>query len=290
MVRVVIKLFIAIIILQLTMMCSANTYVAKLLCITRRTYCYSDIIKSFTITKHEKPLVIFMHVCNVNGSAWEKIVLEQMNCIVESRLYDACTSIFYGCSCPDCQEEIPAKVMRHYPKAKLLKFLEKEDSYKHHENDTINRIIVYSKAVRNCNVLYIHSKGVTGFSQNQHYWRHFMMYYLVYKWQMCVDLLRRGFYTIGVNKLFRPYYAGNFWWASAEYLATLNLINGVGKTDRLSAEKKLLSNQVKHKHVNISDELWLSPKMLRWGLYSPLPHKDRTEYWRNDCNPQIYIF
>lgn len=83
-------------------------------------------------------------------------------------------------------------------------------------------------------VLYHHSKGVTQAKdgrddreKTEH--RRSMETACVWNWQQCVKDLERGFQAVGINwvdPITRPvlpgrFYAGNFWWARADYLLTL---------------------------------------------------------------------
>ena len=197
-----------------------------------------------------------------------------MGSIIESGLYDAVQTIFYGCSCPNCETEIYEKIMHKYIKAKVL-----PTSRDTHENHTINQLLEYSKQ-NDCFILYIHSKGVTNVSPNQTYWRDFMMDYVVYLWKVCTDILQRGFHTVGVNKKYiKKYYAGNFWWADANYLKILEYVDHL--QDRMNAERKLLENLEKNNHINLGDEYWFS--FFGCGLYSKLI-MDHSKRIRNHMN------
>jgi len=79
-------------------------------------------------------------------------------------------------------------------------------------------------------VLYLHSKGSThqagdGFNTR---WRKCMMKGVVNNWRTCVADLGAGFEAVGSHWMEPPatpagqfIFAGNFWWARAEFLATL---------------------------------------------------------------------
>ena len=82
-------------------------------------------------------------------------------------------------------------------------------------------------------VLYHHSKGVTKpYEEFHHHHRRTMEAAVVWKWKRCVDDLERGYDAVGINLVdpkTRPvlpgrFFAGNFWWARADYLAQLRPI------------------------------------------------------------------
>jgi hypothetical protein len=96
-------------------------------------------------------------------------------------------------------------------------------------------------------VLYAHTKGCTseentGSSWGRH-WRRSMTRHVVGRWRECVAALASGGYdAVGCHWLTpgeypgavtRPFFAGNFWWATAGYLAGLP---PPGDGDRFGAE------------------------------------------------------
>jgi len=135
-----------------------------------------------------------------------------------------------------------------------------------YENETINGMINVAKNNKTKFYgLYIHTKGTTMVSQSQNSWRNFLMYWLVQKHDICIDILNRGFYTIGVNFLVN-HYSGNFFWFSSDYLKESLLI--VDVNNRYCAEFFLFENKKKNKHICLSPEnRFLSEKDNVIGLY-----------------------
>jgi len=96
---------------------------------------------------------------------------------------------------------------------------------------TIQLIEDWLPTHRGWNVFYFHTKGATyppgdGFTGN---WRYCMMNNLVWNWQRCVHDLDT-YESVGchwMNKLQHgdiidtPYWGGNFWWASSDFLLTV---------------------------------------------------------------------
>ena len=231
-------------------------------------------------TSRQSDIVIFYHVCNV-GAQWKRIVAEQMTALVESGLYGAAAEMYYGCSCARCHAEVPEQMSLNLQDATKAKQLPAAPLYSH-ENMTINAVIEYARDAKNAGktVFYFHTKGVTGRSPNQEYWREFMTAYNVYMWPLCHALIDRGFSTVGVNyqALMRPpHYSGNFWWASTAYLSKLSLITDT--RNRLQAEMKLLSMREPGRHVNLGTELWFSCLGIL-GLYSPFSMGDAHARYR----------
>ena len=81
-----------------------------------------------------------------------------------------------------------------------------------YENLTINAMLNLANN-NDGYYLYIHSKGTTNVSSTQIYWRRFMMKWMVSHYDVCIDILNRGYYTIGTNiqpNYKPPHYSGNF--------------------------------------------------------------------------------
>ncbi len=74
-------------------------------------------------------------------------------------------------------------------------------------------------------MLYLHTKGVSYEEVHPQVedWRNMMMYFLVERHASCIHLLQSGeIDCVGTNYMSLPrhMFSGNFWWASASYLAS----------------------------------------------------------------------
>lgn len=105
---------------------------------------------------------------------------------------------------------------------------------------------------------YFHTKGISyqsvsttdrlflDFNAKIVAWRNMMEYFLMDQWQVAVNVLNAGWDTYGCY-LFPPFrktmYAGNFWWARADYFRSLpRLDDGTRRSNRFMAEEWLLSS------------------------------------------------
>ena len=82
-------------------------------------------------------------------------------------------------------------------------------------------------------VLYAHTKGAHDNSEWNSCWRRSMTRRVVGDWRRCVGILSGGYDTVGCHWLTSedsvppshlvelPFYGGNFWWATADYLRRL---------------------------------------------------------------------
>jgi hypothetical protein len=286
-------IFIVFIVFILMFMTRLNKYITYFLI---DTYFLNSKTKYKNIPKikNTTPIYIFIHLCNY-GDNWKTIISSQITQIIKSGLYTKCEQIFYGCSCDNCEEELKI-FLKNYKK--LIK-LPSQPNYVH-ENMTINHLLKFSKQqTENVHILYLHSKGVTGRSVHQNYWRDYMMNYNVNMWEVCVNLLNNNYNTVGVNYktlVFKdiPHYSGNFWWGRSDYIKKLDYVDESKIKNRLLAELKLLDKKEKNKHINLGSEFWLST----WysGLYSPIDYDHSSDYAEHKyCreNPDeldIYIF
>jgi hypothetical protein len=273
--KVLITIIFILIIIYLLLTSKYNQYIFYHLLSNKPKFKYGKIKNNNFIL--DKPIYIFMHVCN--KGEWENVFNELITHIIDSGLYDVCTTIFIGCSCEVCDVSL-MDIPKKYNKAILL---EKKPNDTH-ENETINELIEFSKS-NDGYILYLHTKGITNKSVNQIYWRHFMTTYNVDLWRVCVDLLQQGYYTVGCNYflLYLHYhYSGNYWWTTTDYLKTLDYINKKNITNRYEAEFKLLKNYKKNKHINLGTEMWISYMPMNIGLYSKNQIDFKDNYRRHN--------
>jgi hypothetical protein len=110
------------------------------------------------------------------------------------------------------------------------------------EIPTINLIRTFCEYNDNCEILYLHTKGVTcPNSKNVSDWKNMMTHFLVNKCTDCFELLKK-YDTVGCNYTEAPHkhYSGNFWWANSNYIKRLSKIPCDSK--RHDAEWWILSN------------------------------------------------
>jgi len=102
-------------------------------------------------------------------------------------------------------------------------------------------------------ILYIHSKGVrhNGIGDHPNEWRRYMGYFLLEKHHVCMHVLEKlGYYTCGVLKQNRIY-AGNFWYSTAQYLASKKTqISSIewNMANRYEAEEFILGKTSKNEY------------------------------------------
>lgn len=180
-----------------------------------------------------RPIAIFYHCLFFHGSPPElreracEIVGEQMRDLKQSGLLDSATVFIAGINGGEESVEfanllLPAKATRvfHGLQSKA-------------ENLTIVEVEKWAPSHPGFNVLYLHAKGCTHGPDDAYGngvsapWRRTMMQYLVGGWRQCVCDLESGFESVGCHFMrgmcdgTQNIWAGNFWWATSDFLRTV---------------------------------------------------------------------
>lgn len=118
------------------------------------------------------------------------------------------------------------------------------------EAETLRLIWDYCQS-NTCNVLYLHSKGVTKPNhKNIQDWKNLMEYFLIENFQPCLDSLQTHD-VCGVNYLpGRPHYSGNYWWATSKHIKKLKQLKPE-VVDRLYCEYWLfdINDKIERKEI-----------------------------------------
>jgi hypothetical protein len=203
-------------------------------------------------------IAIFYHLYQTNH--WKNLFEEQINSLIASGLYSACNFVHVGINGNEKLPFTPYKMTIQYNKNKIL------------EANTLENLWEFANANPNYKILYFHSKGVTyneehNFAKSINYWRKYLEYYVIEKWQDCIKDLD-DYDCVGAewhneSSLFdqqsnnyvqqiNPHYAGNFWWANAAYIKKLD-INYLYSTNNL--------------HERWRSEFWIGTKQPKFKSY-----------------------
>lgn len=171
---------------------------------------------------------IFWHICTVNH--WRTVVEEQLARLKSSGLYQAAESI--RCCVVGSEKFVPED--------KKLQVIYRHDDRRKWEWPTLAAMRDFCLKAPDTKILYFHTKGISLKGRADAItparvirstdWRYLMEYFLIDRFQVCVDLLNRVD-VCGVNFrggggknvwLYRtPHFAGNFWWAKGSFIAGL---------------------------------------------------------------------
>jgi hypothetical protein len=198
---------------------------------------YNGDKELFTGEQSSKVNICFIHSCTL-GNSGSKRLEYLINYLKNSKLYNILDKIYIN--------NIGLNIKLEYldSKFEIFNYSENNNLF---EIPTLNTILKYSKnsiEYENCNILYLHNKGI---SYNEDYeqlndWIDMMLYFLVDKYEVCLDkLLLHN--VVGSNYMDEPYkhFSGNFWWATSKYLKNLSKFDETN-VNKMDAEKWLFSN------------------------------------------------
>lgn len=156
------------------------------------------------------------------------------------------------------------------------------------EKCTINKIWEFSQNNPNCDILYLHTKGIS-YKEDHHFyknindWIDMMLYFLVDKHELCSKILNNNYYTIGCNysnyfennvEITPPHYSGNFWWAKSDYIKLLNKLSD----DTNNSDKAWYKNE---------GEFWLLSRRYNDKYFTI--HNSGIDHYKNSYKPSKYI-
>jgi len=189
-----------------------------------------------------KKIAIFYHVYQYGG--WKNIFAEQINRLQRSGLLDAADYVHIGITGP-----IPFSIKTD----KNINVVRNRETTS--EIPTLKALHKFCLENDDYNVLYFHATGVTWTNPNnqdeiQYYtakslpfsvkqinenktrWRNYLEHFIIDNWKECNTILSM-YDCVGTewanrvildNKfMYLPHYAGNFWWASSDYIKKLDL-------------------------------------------------------------------
>ena len=144
---------------------------------------------------------------------------------------------------------LPIEENRYGDKFKIYNYSDNPGLY---EIPTINKLHEFSKENNNCNILYLHTKGISYDDNNQREndWIDMMLFFLVEQYNTCIKKLQEGIQVVGCNYYDEnlhmrnpPHFSGNFWWANSSYINTLSpLIEKTETVNPTDAEFWLCQN------------------------------------------------
>lgn len=177
--------------------------------------------------------IIYYHLLMVHD--WADIFDEQLMLIEESGLYDEIDSMKICCIGADTREL--EWIIKDYEKVNIEYHSANSKEY---EFPALQ--MLYDDCLQEdiCG-LYLHSKGVTcPKSEGGKYWRDYMNYYNICKWDTCLnEIENEGFDACGVKLIEwdgKQHYSGNFFWFNSDYINTLQSPDSLNINDRYQAE------------------------------------------------------
>jgi len=186
-----------------------------------------------------KPIAIFQHYRLSGGDPpinfdWAiQILIEQFLALQNSGLSAAASEIYVGVN----GGETDAMAAMSIAPAKAIIMQHPDDT--RGELPTLNAVWQWARSHPGWLCYYQHTKAATH-TGDQLYtnWRHCMERVCVNGWRDCVKALEHGFDMAGAHWLSSdryanigpPFFGGNFWWATSEFLMTLPEIPKTART------------------------------------------------------------
>jgi hypothetical protein len=190
-----------------------------------------------------KPIAVFYH-CYLSGGTQPaqfdnaiRIIATQLDAMLVAGIVDVAQHFQIGVNGTVAEYAAVAGIA--YPKCSVAHNLVGTA-----ELPTMKLMQDFCKEHPGWTVLYLHTKGVIhNGAPVMELWRQCMEKTVIWNWQHCVHEIERGFDTAGAHWLTPskypfigavPYWGGNFFWASSDFLNTLPKIEVVA--DRYQAE------------------------------------------------------
>ena len=181
-------------------------------------------------------IIGFIHVCMVNE--FFEIFKEQISLIIKYGLYDVSRVINVGCVGSEENKLLIEEYIKAFPKVRIAAY---SPDIKQYEYITLRVLKKTADLSPDFYGFYIHSKGVSWPKhEGGKYWRDYMNYYNLQKWELNTRMLDLGYETSGVKMITRGYdhhYSGNFFWFKSKYVREcLRPIEKLDTTNRFQAE------------------------------------------------------
>ncbi len=173
----------------------------------------------------------FWHIFMRNN--WRSIVREQMSILINSGLYDSCTSISIGCIGSLEQKRIlEEEIKRFY----VVQIKYHSLNAREYEFPTLHLIEEDNSEYVG---FYFHTKGVTRPTDTmQPKERKFLNIMLLENWRNHLFIIDTGYDISSVNYLTVPNrFSGNYFWFHRERLNRLPQLSTIDHSDRFNAEK-----------------------------------------------------
>jgi len=205
-------------------------------------------LKIYSMENSRDKNFCFIHSCHLKDSGTD-ILKHLVSVLKKSGLLDNLEKVFvFNYGEPISREETTV-LFGEETKEKIV-LLQVSSETSGFEVPTIRYLHDFCKRNEDCNILYLHTKGISRNEIQKRIldWVDLMLYFLVEKYPMCLEKLATKEYDVlGCNYLDKDYYgndkphfSGNFWWVRSGYMSLLDVGSLKSKHD---AEFFILSNQ-----------------------------------------------
>jgi hypothetical protein len=181
---------------------------------------------------------VFLHVAAMNH--YREVVAELAGMITGSGLYDEASLLV--CSIVG-EGDVDGLLGERWN-------VVRSGGLEEYEYPTLDLLHAQARIMPSEHFLYLHSKGVSRPRHRAHQdaWRRYMTHCVIERWEECVHYLERGYTCVGNDWHEWKHFAGNFWWARGDYIASLcdprEMIPKGSKGPRYGAELWIGSGKV----------------------------------------------
>jgi hypothetical protein len=172
--------------------------------------------------------IIIAYHTYMYGSDYGTLIDEQLKKMLYAGLFDACDKLYIGVIESPARHPLNGvqwltEYCKHSPKVEIMVYSDNKE-----EANTLKWVRDYSLNNPGDYVLYFHTKGIARRDTGTESWRRYMEYFTIENWTDCVQKLKEGYSCCGVEWMWNtpigiyPHFSGNFWWASTDYLSSLN--------------------------------------------------------------------
>jgi hypothetical protein len=140
---------------------------------------------------------------------------------------------------------------------------------------------------------YAHLKGLSRLNVNDPAakdWRDYLVYWTIERWKTNIEKLSDGYTGSGVNWFDKPFshYSGNFWWASSDYLKSLDPLQDPSTVTPGQVSKLIKDfhtgkfEELTKKNVRFESEAWIGSGAANARMYeihaSPMKNNHHFEF------------
>lgn len=224
------------------------------------------------------PIAVFSH--NYLNNHWFNIVDSQLLKLSNSGLYKRADRIVYGVNVDsdDVYHSFIGLLDKYDVDRKIEVYRYTKNMF---EFSTLIHLQNYCANNPNASVVYYHAKGTSrAYDKNIESWRECLEYFNIEQWRKChQEVKNRNHDVCGalyverfafLNIVLTNYYSGNFFWANAKYINTL---------DNLSA--KMIEVNMERAEA----ERWIGRKPHRWAS---LYNENVSDWYFHYFDPKLY--
>lgn len=190
-----------------------------------------------------KKIFGFWHLWLTNH--FQEVIIEQLQCLMDSGLYDASENIYVGLLGDNQSFRVANKLFESYPKIIISEYSTDSNLYEFQTLNILKQHVHTNK--ENYYVYYIHGKGLSfakgmndaGFNGGN-LWRQWMNEYTINRWRDNVKMLDFGYEVCGTQirpkREWRMHFSGNYFFAKSEYVRILKPVFALNIRDRFESE------------------------------------------------------